>query len=773
MKAIWIVVVFATFSFQTNAQQFKKLFTVQLDESLSSMQGEWVSMNADTLLDFFVAGVAGNQLKVSTYDSGKTKVNTMLTGMKSGFVQVADWNRDNKMDLLISGKTLIDTDGIFLFTGNGDFTFTKQPMKLIEHSGEFRIGDFNNDALPDLLTFGPSFIRIYKNSINNGLSKSFELTNLNATDIVVFDMNRDGLNDFVVSGVNTTSIFFNESKLQFTKVDAPSPVDGGVSLADTNNDGFFDVIVAGKTGSAVWLNDGESLTQDQVFNGNLTRKVFTGDITSDGVIDIISPGSVRELAGTGRNIDSVELILQRMGDHDRDGLLDLIQLTDSIGSQWIKFHKNITPLENKRPGLPSTGFAISTFNKTYIFWQGATDDHTSTNSITYDVWLGSNQANIITPSFDLSNSQRTVVTHGNAGTRTSMIIDGLTDNRYFYNIQAVDNAYNGSRCLGGGVLPCFDLVHNNVQACKGTTVNLAGGDNAIWFSVSKGFLGQTSSLNFVANAADTLFAFAPQGADCSKNKVYVVNVHEGQKADDETLYACLDKTIPLSIDAGWTNIIWDTTPAQSTSTISYHVTGPDTVRVSSINTGCEYRKNFYIRISKPEVTISGDGFQVMRGNSVQLNATGNVTQWLWEPATGLDNSTIPTPAATPDITTEYILTGTDSIGCTASDTTHVIVVETAFIPNLFTPNGDGKNDNIMIYGLANASRFEFKIFNREGTKVYETKDVSHAATVGWNGSIGGVRQPSGLYYWKVQGEMPDGSKVLLNGKATGSILLVH
>jgi len=308
---------------------------------------------------------------------------------------------------------------------------------------------------------------------------------------------------------------------------------------------------------------------------------------------------------------------------------------------------------------------------------------------------------------------------------------------------------------------------------KGSTVNLAGGANAIWFSLSKGFIAQTSTLNYAVAAADTLFAFVPQTVDCSKNKVFVIHANEGQKAEDEIIYACKDKTIALTIDETWTNITWDTNPLSHTPSINFLVTRADTVRVESIGSGCEYRKNFYIRISEPVVEINGDGFQVMKGNSVQLNASGTAEQWEWDPSTGLNNSTLLNPLATPAITTEYILTGTDSVGCTASDTTQIIVVETAFVPNLFTPNGDGKNDNLVIYGLTGISRLDFRIFNREGTKVYDTKDLSEATTTGWNGLIGEVRQPSGIYYWKVDGEMPDGSKLLLNGKATGTILLVH
>jgi gliding motility-associated-like protein len=101
------------------------------------------------------------------------------------------------------------------------------------------------------------------------------------------------------------------------------------------------------------------------------------------------------------------------------------------------------------------------------------------------------------------------------------------------------------------------------------------------------------------------------------------------------------------------------------------------------------------------------------------------------------------------------------------------VEESAFVPNLFTPNGDGKNDALLIYGLTQASSFTFQIFNREGNVVYESSNLLQATSAGWNGTAGGTRQPSGIYYWKVEGTTQTGQRLLLNGKKTGSILLVH
>lgn len=771
------------------AQTFKKRFVTPLEEPLTNIQAEWVSMDPDTLLDFVIAGGgADGQMRIVPYQNLNTtsyfiRQTTQLTGLKAGQLQVADWNRDGKMDLLISAKTLINTDAIFAFNLTTPFTFQKQTQKILDHPGPFLVADFDSDADPDVLTFGNQLIQVYQNS-GPTLIKKFEVTGLTPTGISTFDMNRDGVNDFVVSGHDQQnkpiiSVFFGDMSFKFTRTDAPAPIEGPLTLADVNDDGLFDVVVTGSAESNIYLSDGHTLVNDSTFTGLPNATLFSGDMTSDGKNDLLLSGKrvndIHELNNVATHLDTTGLIIQRMGDQDRDGDLDLVQVIDSIGSQWLKFYENTTPDKNKWPDFPTNGFAVSTFNKTFIFWEPGNDDHTNKPSLTYDVWLGTDQENIIVPSFSRSHYRRATVRHGNAGTSTSMVVQELTDQRYYYLIQSVDNAYNGSLALcTGGVLPCFDLTHEDVQACEGSEVKLGDESNSVWYSMSMGFLGKTDTLKFIATANDTLFSFSPQQHDCSKNKVYVVNVNDGPPAEKETIYSCKGKTIKLEIEPGWSGVRWDTSPpGLNTPSIDYAVSVEDTVTVTAKSQGCTYTKQFFIKISVPEVAIKGDGFQVLKGHSVQLVATGNVETWQWDPSEGLNDSTIPNPVATPSVSTEYVLTGTDSVGCTASASTTVLVQETAFVPNLFTPNGDGKNDNLMVYGLTSTSRFNFKIFNREGSLVYEAKDISQASTSGWNGFVGGTRQPSGIYYWKVDGEMPNGEKLLLNGKTSGSILLVH
>ncbi|BAV09119.1 CHU large protein [Filimonas lacunae] len=81
-----------------------------------------------------------------------------------------------------------------------------------------------------------------------------------------------------------------------------------------------------------------------------------------------------------------------------------------------------------------------------------------------------------------------------------------------------------------------------------------------------------------------------------------------------------------------------------------------------------------------------------------------------------------------------------------------------FIPNSFTPNGDGKNDVLKVYSQ-NIKTLRFMVFNQWGEKVFETSDVS----IGWNGAYNGKPQPSGVYMYVSRMELTTGEVVEKKG----------
>jgi gliding motility-associated-like protein len=188
--------------------------------------------------------------------------------------------------------------------------------------------------------------------------------------------------------------------------------------------------------------------------------------------------------------------------------------------------------------------------------------------------------------------------------------------------------------------------------------------------------------------------------------------------------------------------------------------------------GCKLTRKTAVKISQPQIEVTDDNYKILKGEEVQLSASGAAT-YAWTPASGLSSVNVPNPIASPGTTTLYTVTGYDSLGCTDQTNVNVIVEGAGFIPNLFTPNDDGKNDELKLYGMPAVKDFVFSIYNREGSLVYRTTDVSDAMARGWDGTRSGTKQPPGVYYWKVKGEVSSGDRILLNGKDAGSIVLVR
>jgi gliding motility-associated-like protein len=66
-----------------------------------------------------------------------------------------------------------------------------------------------------------------------------------------------------------------------------------------------------------------------------------------------------------------------------------------------------------------------------------------------------------------------------------------------------------------------------------------------------------------------------------------------------------------------------------------------------------------------------------------------------------------------------------------------------FIPTAFTPNGDGLNDEWMVYAPANVTDFECMVYDKAGTLLFHTRNIHQ----GWNGMNNGKYLPAGGYFY--------------------------
>ena len=84
------------------------------------------------------------------------------------------------------------------------------------------------------------------------------------------------------------------------------------------------------------------------------------------------------------------------------------------------------------------------------------------------------------------------------------------------------------------------------------------------------------------------------------------------------------------------------------------------------------------------------------------------------------------------------------------------------IPNAFTPNNDGTNDEFKILNFTDEKLVEFKVFNRWGTVVYHSNDPKR----GWDGTFKGKTQPTGVYGYVIRIAYNDGFVETYKGTVT-------
>ena len=140
----------------------------------------------------------------------------------------------------------------------------------------------------------------------------------------------------------------------------------------------------------------------------------------------------------------------------------------------------------------------------------------------------------------------------------------------------------------------------------------------------------------------------------------------------------------------------------------------------------------------------------------------------WSPQTNFNFYDKPNPIFNGQDDKYYTLTRTDPVSqCVVSDyyNIHVIFTTILLLPNAFTPNNDGINDQLVIIknqGIQNINYF--RIYNRSGQMVFQTSNISE----GWDGRVSGNVQESDAYYWTVEYV----TKKAETFKTSGSVLLL-
>lgn len=796
MRPLFIIMTLLV-CYRVQGQRFELMQNLPLPDSIQSTLVDMADLDNDGLLDVIMLASTDDDLHYVLFIKGDTintpgiKVNTIAV---DDFVSYSlrDYDNDNDIDIILFGLPTR------LLRNSGSFLFVTEEIDLPSFTKSI-FTDLNNDGKNELIgnteISGGMHLVFLKESNVNTWEAIGDTLKLNVSSIAAFDANHDGITDLFVSGRYDldsvfTGFFINTGNNEFVSTSGNEWV-GTSSSGDLNGDGFFDISFAGIDITGNYINrlllskNGAYAVKDSILQLSDAR-TFIADFDSDGLSDIQIIG--KNLSGENFNLIQTNgkydtllnenITEQHFADIDRDGDLDVIQLLETA-SLAIRILRN-NASANEGPLPPSRGWGIPIFDRFFLYWNVAADDHTVSSSLTYDIML-EGSGSLQMGEFDLLNERRLKVSHGNSGTQNFKLYNNLSSIPASFAIQAIDNSFttfsgDGGLCIGSGASICSDIKTESLQACANEKVILTSPPQSIWFSFAQGFLGIKNGHEFLAQESDTLFYFDPTAIGCAALKMFVLEIVNTTKKEFYTRYACENQTIKFGIETDWESVAWNSLlrgDLGGQDSIDYLVTAPDSLFVTVQNDlGCAISRRTAILISKPVLSVTEDEFIILKGQEVQLNVSGGV-RWQWIPEDRLSDGRIPNPIASPIVTTNYIVTGYDSLDCSVQASIKIIVEDTGFVPSLFTPNGDGKNDALKIYGLSTISSFTFSIHNREGKLMYEAGSVQQVTQQGWDGTRNGLQQPSGVYFWKVTGSMASGEKVRLNGKTEGSIVLVR
>ncbi len=235
---------------------------------------------------------------------------------------------------------------------------------------------------------------------------------------------------------------------------------------------------------------------------------------------------------------------------------------------------------------------------------------------------------------------------------------------------------------------------------------------------------------------------------------------------------CYGKGTQLQASGGAT-YLWSPPDGLSNANISNPTASPNTTTTYKIkvtdNTGCGAFGAVTVTLRDSILKAAIAGPVIVCPNDAALfkdTSIGKVSKWFWSFGNG-ETSNMRNPAAlhyvTQHTSTVYPveLIVTDSATCT--DTAFVLIkaVNNCYIavPSAFTPNQDGLNDYLYPLNAYKATNLLFRIYNRFGKLVFETKDW----TKKWDGTLANIPQATGTYIWILEYTDDDNKRVFIKG----------
>lgn len=790
-------------------QSFTEIVSVKQDALSESIIMADLSQN-DTL-EVVTVGIdtlGRSLLKIlSLNEKGDLELLKILTIPKVKAPQIWATNLDNDLgiDILLQGK--VEGAPYFNVFFNDQMTFSGDPDQWPQLGSTMMVGDFTNDGLSDVIISDTTLeehdsvaLLLNKKSIFE-VCDTCKLLPLKNSESISLDINNDGFLDFIMCG--TTSLgnpkTYLYTNVHNTRYDTTTLPFDNINLrlltkGDFDLDGLTDLVCVGtindKDTILIYKNRGNDFEKFSGLNvyGEI-KKVLPGDLTNDGRLDILVLTDSSLVLYKATNAGEFEATTIQdgttkanvaLGDFDRDNDLDII-VNGLIGDEIIfKLYKNENP-ENETPLNPAELFAFPNGDSVKLIWKEGSDDTTPIEALTYNLFVNGPNGDVY-PVHTITH--RSVEDYGLQNQSLETVAKNLPIGTYIWAVQSIDNSLAAVKVESGAGSGsnCWEFEISEVPppiiyACDGQEINISIEPPTIiqWYSDSLGMLESTSILTYMVHSNDLVYGNYLNAKGCLQTYYTYVEVVSEETLELSNQEICYGDSLKFDISESFSDAIWKFQNQKDSihgTKVTLFTNSTDTLKVeATFNRGCKVKKSIRVTVNDLPIIDSGEDITLFENESSQLHATGG-DEYQWSPSTGLSASNIPNPIVKVNESTTYTVVASDTNMCYGEDEVVVFVKKSVFVPNLFSPNGDGHNDTFKVFGKG-VSNVSLKIYDVKGKLLYESSNSTSAMQLGWDGTYKGTLMPQGDYLWIITGTFTNGDEISVNGKRTGRVTLIR
>jgi gliding motility-associated-like protein len=331
---------------------------------------------------------------------------------------------------------------------------------------------------------------------------------------------------------------------------------------------------------------------------------------------------------------------------------------------------------------------------------------------------------------------------------------------------------NPQGCRAKDSLEVFILTAPVVQAppdtiiCFGSTINLLGGSpsqQVTWTNLSTGQQILSPSIAIKPDTVTVYELMVSNQCGVSRDSV-VVDVSRIYPVVGPDITVCHSTPVAVFAEGGtqysWLPSAHFQQADQATTILIPQFDTKYTVLIGN-NLGCIEEAELPIRLYPRSHVSAGPDKLIPYGGVTTLDGSASPGILNWTPPLDLSCTACPNPQVQLFETREYTLTLVDTFGCQYSAMAKIMVKGSIYIPNAFTPNGDGINDEFRALGV-DVDQFRMEVFTRNGELIYQSNDMMK----GWNGQVNGRDAQMDVYVYVIYYTLNSGETRRVTGRVT-------